>query len=368
MFTARVAFVQPVYADYRLAFYTRLTEELTARHVGLDLYSGRETRARLARGDELHGLDVHYVSTFRVGFGSFALSFKWLPRLDLYDLVVVEHGSTILENYLLLARKKPRVALWGHGGGFVSGGATADLALERWQIRRSCHYFAYTEDGASRVVATGMPSELVTVVNNSTDVRSSAIAVEEARRLGGDGRASRTVLVIGSLDSSKRVDLIVETGRLLSSAYPDFRLLIVGDGVQRDLVYRAAEASGSIEFFGRRNGAELASIAARASLILNPGRVGLVAVDSIAFGLPIVTCENSRHAPEYSYLSPGVDAVVAKPDAGALSRAIGSLFDSRERLLAMQEAISSKRRDLGVENMASRFAMGIMQSLSARDS
>lgn len=42
-------------------------------------------------------------------------------------------------------------------------------------------------------------------------------------------------------------------------------------------------------------------------MLLNPGRVGLVAVDALVLGLPVLTSDAGRHAPEIEYLTEGSD-------------------------------------------------------------
>ena len=242
----------------------------------------------------------------------------------------------------------------------MSGGNRLDLSLERWQIGRAAHYFAYTDEGARRVARAGMAKDRISIVKNSTDVRTEAALVAKAREADGDGRQSNTVIVLGSLDSSKRPDLVIEAAALISRDISDLRILVVGDGALRGMVEQAAHESGArFELFGRLTGAAAAAVAARAALILNPGRVGLVAVDSFALGLPIVTCRDQPHAPEFGYLRPEVDCLVVSPDARSVATAVVGLLRDRSRLAQMQQAASERAVEFGVEEMAARFAAGI---------
>src|SRR5581483_4554940 len=53
------------------------------------------------------------------------------------------------------------------------------------------------------------------------------------------------------------------------------------------------------------------------SLLLNPGALGLVMLDSFVFGTPLVTCDITSHGPELAYLQPGRDGVLTANDEAA---------------------------------------------------
>ena len=65
--------------------------------------------------------------------------------------------------------------------------------------------------------------------------------------------------------------------------------------------------------------AEKALIMRIAQALLNPGRIGLIAVDSLAVGVPILATDWKFHAPEYDYLTPGRDVVESENTVDAFS-------------------------------------------------
>ena len=94
-----------------------------------------------------------------------------------------------------------------------------------------------------------------------------------------------------------------------------------------------------------------------------PGRVGLIAVDSFAMGLPIVTTDWPHHAPEFDYLQPGVDSVVTSDDPAAFSRAAIQLLSMPADLARTQKMCLSRWRDFSIEHMADEFADGVRSCL-----
>ena len=86
---------------------------------------------------------------------------------------------------------------------------------------------------------------------------------------------------------------------------------------------------------GRVNGKTKATVLASADAIVNPGRIGLVAVDALAAGIPVLTTQYRFHAPEAEYLSEGQTMYSSADDpvsyATLISGHIGS-GSPRERL------------------------------------
>ena len=78
------------------------------------------------------------------------------------------------------------------------------------------------------------------------------------------------------------------------------------------MVEEKAAGSSWLRYVGRAGDGEKRLLGATASLLMNPGRVGLVAVDSFALGLPIATTEWQLHAPEFDYLVPDDNALITE--------------------------------------------------------
>ncbi len=102
-------------------------------------------------------------------------------------------------------------------------------------------------------------------------------------------------------------------------------------------------------------------------VLLMPGLVGLVVLDSFAYGLPMVTTDLPYHSPEIDYLIDGENGVMVKqaedPNAYA-DAAVRVLLDQdfRDKLKAGGAAALET---YSIEAMAERFADGVTKALAA---
>jgi glycosyltransferase involved in cell wall biosynthesis len=366
-----VSIVQPYVSGYRLPFLERLAGELDARGIDLTVAHGRPAPRLEARGDavELSGARELPQRSLRLcGRTLLWRDLGDLPRQS--DVLVVEQALHNLESlpHLLAAgrRKGPAVALWGHGATYGTRQGDALRAVKRAVTRRAHWFFAYTEGGAAQVAEAGFPRERITVVRNTIDTESlvaARAAVTEAslarfRREHGLV-AGRTALYIGALDASKRVGFLLAAAERIGRALPGFRLLVAGDGEGRAEVERAVRAHAPVAYAGRTTGdAHKALLGAASDLMLLPGLVGLVAVDSLVLRTPALTVGHGLHAPEFAYLRDGHNAVVTADRLEVFAdTAVGLLMRPAE-LARLREACGADAGSYTIQGMAERFARG----------
>jgi len=135
--------------------------------------------------------------------------------------------------------------------------------------------------------------------------------------------------------------------------------MLGGDGVMLEELRAAERAGAPIWVLGRLDGPHRAVAMRSAAVMTIPGWVGLVAVDSLAAGIPIATTVHPRHAPEYEYLHPGVDAVLTTHEPDAYARGIIDLLRDPVRRVVMRAVCREAALDLSIERMAERFVDGI---------
>jgi glycosyltransferase involved in cell wall biosynthesis len=172
-----------------------------------------------------------------------------------------------------------------------------------------------------------------------------------------------SALFIGGVDSSKDIDFLMEVARLSRELNPRFTLLVVGAGEEASKVIEEEQRSGSVRFLGHRTDHLKTLALATSRLMVIPDSIGLVAVESLAVGLPIVTRDNCSHGPEAAYLRPGVDSLWMSSRATALSFAgeLTNLMGNDSRLDAMRTQCLKRSRDYGMSSMVERFADGVQQ-------
>lgn len=116
-------------------------------------------------------------------------------------------------------------------------------------------------------------------------------------------RRSSRVLFVGRLVSSKRPEVALLALAEALKAAPQLGMDIIGDGPQRGHLEQLSEDLGirsQVVFHGRRNQAEIASLFQQAAALICPSGghaapegLGLVAVEALGCGCPVVSAPNA---------------------------------------------------------------------------
>lgn len=291
--------------------------------------------------------------------------------------MVVEQASQLLLNYRLLwlqARSGPRVAFWGHGRNFAADPTSLGERAKASISLRAHWWFAYTSRSADIVTDLGFDASRITVVNNAIDtttLETQIDAVDDARlamlrkEIGvGPGPIG---LFLGTLRTDKDLQVLVEAGHRIQREHPGFRLLVVGGGPLEHDVRRWAEQQPWLYYLGARYGNDRAELLALADLLLLPGAAGLVVLDAIVAGTPLITSRESPHGPEIAYLRDGVNGLLVAhgSDPETYADAVLRVLGDPELLQSLVLGCAADRDLYSIETMAKRFGDGIRQALDA---
>lgn len=363
---------------YRVPFFDRARDVLTARGVDLEVVHGRPDKELEARGDSCELSWGRRSRDVRITVGHRELLWQPVIRKSLAaDLVVLEQASKLLVNPVLIALQqtgRTRVAFWGHGRNRQADHVSALGERMKTTMSRHVHWwFAYTEGCVTDVVASGFPPQRVTVLQNAVDTRDVSRAVQEAgpdverfRHGLGIPAGVPVVAYIGGLYGAKRLPFLLDAVDGLAARGRPVHLLVIGDGPQRNELAQATKARPEVHLLGalldRRKGVALAA----AELFLSPGLLGLSVLDAFAAGLPVVTVDRPEHSPEIDYVANGVNGLVlpATTTASEFGAGVRALLEDSSRRGAMAaEAVSTASR-ITVEEMARRFADGVVAALN----
>jgi glycosyltransferase involved in cell wall biosynthesis len=147
------------------------------------------------------------------------------------------------------------------------------------------------------------------------------------------------VLSVGRIESVKRVDLIV---RALAVSDPGLRLVVAGDGTQRENVERETHAAGvadRVTILGNVPDDTLIELYAGALAVVYPPfdeDFGYVTLEAFLARKPVVTCTDSGGPNEF--VVDGVNGYVCEPSAPALADALGRLAADRRHAAALGDA------------------------------
>jgi glycosyltransferase involved in cell wall biosynthesis len=223
---------------------------------------------------------------------------------------------------------KPYLTL-GHGMSDTTNAGKLASTLETHLNKHAAHVLTYSDEGREYVTGKGIDPSKVTAFHNATDTRrlqhalqNSTLSVQTAFRTEhGIPTSASVALYLGALNRHKNIDLLVEAARLVFRADPNRWLVVAGDGEHRHKLERLASQSARVVMLGQANAEDYAPIAKSCTVLLNPGRVGLVAVDALVMGVPVLSTQTAAHAPEFAYLRPGIDVLETESTAEAYASA-----------------------------------------------
>lgn len=369
-----VVIVQPYVPTYRVEFFSRLIRVLNENGIDCVVAAGQPKSEQLQRGDVateewMRSFKQKSISCFGRTVGLGGARETWAHA----DVVIIGHLGSSLDTYLALwdaIRGKIKVGLWGHIKSYVNKGVPIDIALEKWQLRRADHVFAYVPSGRRYAISNGVQPQNVTTVMNTVDTTRLVESRDAISKYTVTSFAEKHRLVegrvlgyLGGLDASKRIDFLVSTLDHLWVTDPDIKILIGGRGAQSELLNEAVlrEQVVMMGFVGPEEQALLGKLS---EALLMPGRVGLVAVDALVLGIPVLTTNWPYHAPEIEYLTEGHSKFTSANDPAAYAELIRRVLSGS----GVDTADPSTYEDGPplIEDMVKNFAQGVVQLVQAK--
>jgi glycosyltransferase involved in cell wall biosynthesis len=159
-----------------------------------------------------------------------------------------------------------------------------------------------------------------------------------ASRLVG-GPYTDYVLSVGRLESVKRADLIIAAMARVSS---NIRLVVAGDGTQRQNAERTAEHAGvadRVTFLGNVGDDQLLDLYARALAVVYPPYdedFGYVTLEAFLARKPVITCVDSGGPNEF--VVDDVNGFVCAPNPEELAAAVNRLAANPAKAAALGDA------------------------------
>lgn len=369
-----ILIVQPYVPKYREAFFSALIAALDGADINCRVAAAAPKQEQAERGDAVTAdwVETYEPKQLHVGGRTIGLGgARHLWRHD--DAVVVGHLGSSLDTYRAIydaARNQIRVGLWGHIKSYVNDGNPLDVALERWQLRRSDHVFAYTRGGHDYAIRSGVDPSRVTAVMNATDttrLETARDSISESQKLSfmaaHNLTLGRTLGYIGGLDSSKRIDFLADSLERLWALDPDVKLIVGGSGSDAHLL-DAARARGQVVMLGYASAVDQALIAGVSSAFLMPGRIGLVAVDALVLRKPILTTAWPYHAPEHEYLTESASRFTSANNVESYALLVHNFLAAEQSTVGSQNNFNWGFPT--IDKMVDNFASGILAMLERR--
>lgn len=362
----KVLIIQPLVPKYRIPFFNRL---LTSALFEINIISGRDSPffpQSCASAEDFADLN-HPTRTLLNGLFYWQKK-VWIPQeFGRGDIIVLTGSPRLLNNYLLFFQarlKKMKVVWWGHGG-------NASTEQEKIFIRRILMRFAdvlilYMETEANFYIDLGFSSDRVFGLNNTIDTdailkykREWSIEQVNSFKLNHGFLRTVQLLFVGRLVKKCKLGIALEALQHLPNSY---ELIVIGDGLEMDefqLQARNVGVSHRVHWIGAVYEEEyLAPFFMAASCMIYPGNIGLSLMHSFAYGLPVITHDDSRtHGPEFSALVNGLNGMTFQRDNVLdLATKILDLCGDRDRLTSMgHKAFEMMQMEFSIHHMVSTF-------------
>lgn len=262
--------------------------------------------------------EFHRIRTWRIGrvfFHPGLLAWAVGRKVDTFVIASVPYCLSYWILPLLARLRGKRVIFW------TIGWIQDERGFKNW-LRTTFNSLAHTllfygHHGKQLAMDRGFHSDRLHVVYNALDYESqkrfrSAVTpadlVQTRRQLFAS--PDDPVLVCCSrLQPHRQLGLVVSALEKLRGQGIRMNLLLIGDGPERERLEAQAAAAGvAVHFFGAcYDEAILSRLIMSADLTVAPGMVGLTAMQSLAYGTPVLTHDDPyQQAPESESLEPGV--------------------------------------------------------------
>lgn len=373
----KVTIIQRIVPHYRVPFFKLLNERLTALGVAFNLVYGQEYSGTVPISIPIEApWAVKICNCYVPGPGG---KFVWQPawsHAKSSDLIIVEQASAYLLNYWLLLYRRfggAKVAYWGQGVNVRAENPNSiPEQVKSWLLKEVDWWFAYTALTYGIVEKRGFSADRITVVENAVDNEQFRGALESVterdvyRLKNSLGITTGPVgLYCGAFIPPKRIDFLIDACHLLKRRFPGLHVVLMGSGPEEDKGRSAAAEFPWIHYVGPKFDGERAVYFKASEVLLQPGTIGLVSIDSFVAGLPLFTTVLASHGPEITFIRHGENGFIAPNELNAYVDAVCNYLKSDELKTKLKNGCLASAKLYTMDNMADKFSDGIVRCLSA---
>ncbi len=193
---------------------------------------------------------------------------------------------------------------------------------------------------AEATMAVGISEKNIKIIPNGVDVNQFQPASEERKA---------TILYVGSLIERKGVSFLIKAMPKILEAHPQYRLVIVGEGVERERLQALAQELGvaeQINFAGAQPSDQVRHWMQRSKIFVLPSveeGLGVVLLEALASGTPVVASEVGGIP---TVITPEVGHLVPPGDADALAQNICRLLTNNTQWSTMSQQARHRAEEI----------------------
>ena len=232
-----------------------------------------------------------------------------------------------------------RVLFWTHGWTYRPRGLFRYVRRAFYKLGHGL--MTYGHWAKQLGLEEGFLPEQIHVIGNSLDLARQREALS---RIGADrplqirrdlfaDEFTPVVACTSRLTAVRRLDLLFQALKVLRQRGKPCHVILIGDGPERSALERLASELGlKVSFVGACYDEErIGELLLASNVTVAPGKVGLTAMHSMAFGIPVVSHGNPENQmPEYEAIIPGkTGSLFTDGDVQDLAAAIEPWIDSQ---------------------------------------
>jgi len=306
------------------------------------------------------GIYIHRVRVIQkriIGFLSFFIGTLPLIRKINPDVVHAQNMLYALHAWLIKKLWKKPYVMYGRGSD-VYLASRFDSLLYRLALKNADAVIAQTND--MKITMNKLCNREIVVIPNGVDLdRFDSLSRAESRHKLNISDKDKILLFVGSLKPVKGTRYLVEAMSIIGQKSNDIRLLVVGDGEERQMLeglVAKLNLSQRVSFAGQVPNEVVPQYMVAADIFVLPSLsegFPVTFLEAIASGLPIIATK-VRGTPEI--VAEGENGfLVSSQDSEKLAERILFLFENRELRERMGRNNREKARRYSWEDIAKKL-------------
>lgn len=298
---------------YRAPIYTLMDKEL-----GCDFYFGDKVESLMKI------MDVNALKGYKKTVENKRILFKrfWWQKGVLhlvfkkqYKHFILTGDTGILSSWLILMlciilRKKTYI--WMHG--LQSEPSWKGKILTYPFYLMADKFLLYGENAKRKMVELGFQENKMECIYNSLDYDQQLSIREKLQKTGVYADFFKNnkpiVIYIGRIQKVKKIDMLFEAVKVLEERNVFCNIMLVGENTD-DINIQKLHSENNLQSKFWLYGAcydenKIAEFVYNADVCVSPGNIGLTAIHSMAYGVPVITHDNFvKHGPEFETIKTG---------------------------------------------------------------
>lgn len=362
----KILWLAPNFNHYKARFLNHLAKE---KAIELTILSGTG-RKNMGDGEIKQNWEFEEVklSVSKKDFGKSKVVRQFLKKhFNQFDWILIpaEKKNLMLFLYAISLKKKSAgTKLFSYNHPILKSGNGRITFLDKWLTR---FYFKkldrvifYTKESYKWALENNfIKKDKAFWANNTIDTDE----ISKYSSFSLPPQDPKTIVFIGRLISSKRVDLLITYFETLQEKLPNLNLSleVIGDGPDMSILKQACKQNKGIICHGTlTDEQEIAPIMQRASFVFVPGHSGLSVNHAFSYGRPYITLQGPSHAPEVDYIDNNENGYILDGDFEDNINVICDLLNDQDKLQSFCGKANETGKQLSVHNWVNQIKTSLM--------